>query len=79
MKSLSLIIGILMVIVLITTPAERSVAEGIDCDQMVNICKESNPYHWGMQSKEYYAYNLGCMNAGRSCKTLQGELEVNEG
>lgn len=79
MKTLSLIIGILMVIVLTATPVEISVAEGIDCDQMENMCKDSNPYHWGMQSKEYYAYNLGCMNAGRSCKTLQGELEVNEG
>ncbi len=45
----------------------------IDCGQMVEECKDNNPYHWLISWSEYHAFNLGCETAGGICEQLQSD------
>lgn len=45
----------------------------IDCDELVEECVAENPYSWILHPGEWYAYNMGCDNAGSICRTMVEE------
>jgi hypothetical protein len=61
---------------LTTTPPEKSIAADVDCDKMEEKCKDLNPYHWWTNSSEHAAYDIGCMTAGKVCRGMLDEVEV---
>ena len=69
MKRIQIAIMTVGVFLLSLIIIEESEADGMDCSEMVEMCKSNNPYHWPMS--EYAAYNLGCTSDGLACETIQ--------
>ncbi|NBC02363.1 MAG: hypothetical protein GVY20_01520 [Bacteroidetes bacterium] len=78
MKNLKITINIFVISLIlfstVLTPMSLSAYQEMPeedlCDQIVEGCKEDNPFSWWLFPDEHNSYDLGCENAGAECTEI---------